>query len=401
VRRQIRQLSAELPASARFRQSSERELKLAPLSFAMHHQTFLALFREILSAPTAPFHEYHVAAAIRARISEMPHVALEEDGFGNLLATYRRGRGRARLAFGAHMDHPGWVRGVGKGGGQDGGKSEPEFLGGVPADRLDSHPVEWFGEFGMWRLPPFQLDGEGIVHGRACDDLAGCAAVLALFMELEHAGAEATVHGIFTRAEEVGFLGAVALAKGWPFAKASGSGGRGGSAEGVSFVSLETSAPRGGVRQGAGPVIRVGDRLSVFEDAVVAELVDAAIAEGLPHQRALLDGGACEATAMNLYGIPAAGISLVLGNYHNCPPDAGIACETISLADAKSMVKLIVATTRRLASGGARHGAKAQLKKRLAARSRQHRPHERAAARAWREHGTAPPFSGARGSKRA
>jgi len=356
----------------------------------MHHQTFHALFREILSAPTAPFHEYHVAAAIRARISEMPHVSLEEDSFGNLLATYRRGRRPARLAFGAHMDHPGWVRGVGTEARKADGPNEPEFLGGVPADRLDSHPVEWFGDFGMWRLPPFELDGEGLIHGRACDDLAGCAAILALFMELERAGSEATVHGIFTRAEEVGFLGAVALAKVWPFAKASGKGGSGRSSEGVSFVSLETSAPRGGVRQGAGPVIRVGDRLSVFEDAVVAELVDAATAEGLPHQRALLDGGACEATAMNLYGIPAAGISLVLGNYHNCPPDAGIACETISLADAKSMVKLIVATTRQLAAGGKREGAKAKLKKRLAARARQHRPHERAAARAWRINETPP-----------
>jgi len=345
----------------------------------MHHQTFLALFREILSAPTAPFHEYHVAAAIRARIAGMPHVSLEEDGFGNLLATYRRGRRPARLAFGAHMDHPGWVRGGGDRGGEGGGKAdgrgEPEFLGGVPAERLDSHPVEWFGDFGMWQLPAFELDGEGLVHGRACDDLAGCAAILAFFMELERAGAEATVHGIFTRAEEVGFLGAVALAKAWPFPR-----------PGVSFVSLETSAPREGVVQGGGPVIRVGDRLSVFEDAVVAELVDAATDTGIPCQRALLDGGACEATAMNLYGIPAAGISLVLGNYHNCTPDAGIACESISLADAKAMVKLIVATTQQLAAGGKREGAKAKLKKRLAARARHHRPHERAAARAWRRH---------------
>lgn len=328
----------------------------------MRHQRLVSLLRAVLSTPTAPYHEYHVARLVRERLAPLPHVSVEADAFGNLVARYRRGRKRAKLAFAAHMDHPGWVC----------HRGEPVFLGGVPEERLATHPLEWFGNFGMWRLEPFALR-EGIVSGRACDDLVGCAAILALFEVLEAAGAEATVYGIFTRAEEVGFVGAVELAKRWPLPK------------GVVFVSLETSAPRGGAVQGQGPVVRVGDRSSVFDDGVVAELLDAAAAEGIPHQRALLDGGSCEATAMNLYGVPAAGISVLLGNYHNCPPEKGIAEEFVALADVKSLVRLVVAASLRTASQGQRDGAKAKLRSRLEARLREHRPYERAARRAWEE----------------
>lgn len=326
----------------------------------MNHPSFVSLLRKVLSTPTAPFHEYRVAAVIRELIAPLPHVTVKEDAFGNLIATYRRGKKKPRLAFAAHMDHPGWVRHAGK----------EEFLGGVPADRLDTHPVEWFGDFGMWELTPFSLK-DGLVHSRVCDDLVGCAAIVAMFRELEEKEVEATVHGLFTRAEEVGFIGAIELAKTWPFP------------DGVCFVSLETSAPRGGAEQGKGPVIRVGDRMSVFHDGVTAELLDAAAGEKIGHQRALLDGGSCEATAMNLYGIPAAGISVLLGNYHNCPPESGIAAEFVSLDDVKNLVKLITATTIRMAHRKAGDSSKAQLKTRLEKRVRAHREYERAAAKHW------------------
>ena len=326
----------------------------------MHHQTFVSLFRDVLGTPTAPFHEYHVARLIRERIDEMQNVSVEEDSYGNLIAKYKRGRKKPRLAFAAHMDHPGWVR----------FKGEEKFLGGVPKERLDTHQIDWFGNFGMWRLAPFKLK-DGTIHSRVCDDLVGCAAILAMFMELEAKEEEATVYGIFTRAEEVGFIGSIELAKRWHLPK------------GVCFVSLETSAARGGAEQGKGPVIRVGDRISVFDDAVTTELVDAATENKIDHQRALLDGGACEATAMNLYGIPAAGISIVLGNYHNCPPEKGIAEENVSLKDAKNLVKLITATTMRLASSSSSASSKAQLRKRLEKRVRDHRKYEKAAEKDW------------------
>lgn len=325
----------------------------------MHHQRFLSLLKKILSTPTAPFHEYHVAAVLRECLEPLPHVKLSTDDFGNIVARYRRGRKKPHLAFAAHMDHPGWVR----------HGDEPVFLGGVPEERLDSHPVEWFGPFGMWQLKPFEYR-DGQVHSRVCDDLVGCAAIVALFTELEAAGDEVDVFGIFTRAEEVGFNGAVAMAKEWALPA------------GVRFVSLETSAPRGGAEMGAGPAIRVGDRTSVFDDAVTAELVDAATDGKIPFQRCLLDGGSCEATAMNLFGVPAAGISVLLGNYHNIPEGKGMAEEFVSLDDTKNLVKLILTTTRRMADTSS-IPSKAALKKRLNQRLRDHAKYRKAAEKFW------------------
>jgi endoglucanase len=112
-------------------------------------------------------------------------------------------------------------------------------------------------------------------------------------------------------------------------------------------------------------------------------LVDAGTEEKILHQRALLDGGACEATAMNLYGIPAAGISVILGNYHNCPPEKGIAEENISLDDAKNLVKLITATTIRMTKNKAADSSKAKLRKRLEKRVRDHARYDRAARKDW------------------
>ena len=123
--------------------------------------------------------------------------------------------------------------------------------------------------------------------------------------------------------------------------------------------------------------------MSVFHDGVTAELLDAAAGEKIGHQRALLDGGSCEATAMNLWGIPAAGISVLLGNYNNCPPESGIAAEFVSLDDVKNLVKLITATAIRTARRKTGDSSKAQLKTRLEKRVRDHRKYERAAAKHW------------------
>jgi endoglucanase len=333
----------------------------------MHHGKLLTLLRQILDCPTAPFHEYHVAAKIRELLAPMPHVSIDEDKFGNLIATYRRGRKKPHLAFAAHMDHPGWVP---KSGSQD--PDDLEFLGGVPKDRLTKGKVARFGEFGMWDLPAFELR-DGLIRSRACDDLIGCVEIVALFQELERLEVDATCYGLFTRAEEVGFVGAVHLAKSWPLD------------EQVRFVSLETSAPRGGAEMGSGPVVRAGDRMSIFDDAVTAELLQAATNESIPVQRCLLDGGACEATATQLYGIPSAGMSVLLGNYHNCAPDGGIDVEYVSLADVKAMIKLIVATTIKMAAGGNTKSAKASMRDRLEQRVRDHRIYDRAAKRAWKQ----------------
>ena len=280
----------------------------------------LDIARSILAQPTAPFHEDAVRAEILMQLAQCPHVTAEQDDFGNVIACYRRGSGEARYAFAAHMDHPAYVG--------------EEFLGGVPVEyRAKKPPVRDFGAFAMWDLPAFELRA-GRIFSRACDDLIGCTAIVALFYELEKTGAEACVHGLFTRAEEVGFVGAIRLAQ------------SGRVPTSLTVVSLETSSEKGGpAKMGAGVIVRVGDRTSIFDDAATASLVDAARAAAIPFQRCLMSGGTCEATAYQLYGYRSAGLCVALGNYHNCGPDKQIASEFVSVDDVAGMVRLMVAAT--------------------------------------------------------
>ena len=51
---------------------------------------------------------------------------------------------------------------------------------------------------------------------------------------------------------------------------------------------------------GNGPIVRVGDRLSIFDSGETARVMNVAAAQRIPVQRCLLDGGACEASAFPL-----------------------------------------------------------------------------------------------------
>ena len=68
-----------------------------------------------------------------------------------------------------------------------------------------------------------------------------------------------------------------------------------------------------------------------------------AAANNIPVQRCLLDGGACEASAYQMYGYRSVAASLGLGNYHNCAPDGTIQCEFVSVEDYANMVRLCLA----------------------------------------------------------
>ncbi len=313
----------------------------------MDTAAYLAIARAILSQPTAPFHEDAVRAEIERLLADCPHVRVVRDHFGNLVALYRRGKSKPRFAFAAHMDHPAYV-----------GRS---FLGGVPESyRKKKPPTEKFGPFRMWALPAFELRA-GNIRSRACDDLIGCACIVAMLRELEESGAECAAYGLFTRAEEVGFVGAMQLAESGVLPKS------------VTVVSLETSSVKGGpVKIGAGPIIRVGDRTSVFDSAATAQLQDAAKLTEIPHQRALMQGGTCEATAYALYGYRTAALCVALGNYHNCGPRDQIAPEYVSAQDALGMAQLCVAA----AKGGAADSL-GVLKLRLETRMDEHRKYFR------------------------
>lgn len=288
------------------------------------------ILKRILSKPTAPFHEYHVRAEIEALLKNCPHVKLKRDKFGNLLATYRNGKSKSRPTWvlGAHMDHPAFVRVPG------GKKSEFEFLGGVAKPEVEAGLAAGLrgkaqGAIATWKFPV------KITHTRieatACDDLIGCAILVATLWELGTLGISTTFHATFTRAEEVGFLGAWHLAQKWPFGKDD------------VFLSIETSRPVNGAVMGGGPIVRVGDRLSIFDSEGCAVLMTTAKEQGIRVQRCLLDAGACEASAMQAAGHRSCGVSVPLANYHNLAADRSIAPEHVMMSDVRATIDLLKA----------------------------------------------------------
>ena len=314
----------------------------------MQSADLLDIIRSILAQPTAPFHEDAVRAEILIQLAQCPRVSAAQDAFGNVVAQYRRGGGEARYAFAAHMDHPGYVfdpaapeaaESPGGGGNEPSEKSAAmpgapfscAFLGGVPREyREKNPPTRDFGAFAMWDLPACELR-EGRIYSRACDDLIGCSAIVALFRELEEKEVECSVYGLFTRAEEVGFVGAIRLAQSGIVPRT------------VTVISLETSSEKGGpARMGEGVVVRVGDRTSVFDPTATATLLQIAKAAEIPAQRCLMSGGTCEGTAYQLYGYRCGALCVALGNYHNCGPETQIAPEFVSLDDVAGMVRLMV-----------------------------------------------------------
>ncbi|CAN5537694.1 M42 family metallopeptidase [soil metagenome] len=319
----------------------------------MREKEMLGVVEALAKQPTAPFHEDAVREEIETQLREMPHVEFQRDAFGNVVAYYQRGRKRtAEWGLAAHMDHPGWVRGE---------EGEMEFLGSV-APRFRSDPKKKsFGDFEMWDLPSFQVR-DGHIHSRACDDLIGCAEILCVFRELEERGANVCCVGLFTRAEEVGFVGAIKLAKAEILPPS------------LTILSLETSTPRGTAEIGKGPIVRVGDKASTFDGPATARLLAAAVAEKIPVQRCLLDGGTCEATAYQLYGYTCAAASLALGNYHNVTPQGTIAAEFVAIDDFIGMVRLCQAVI--LGGGKVRDPQKA-LRKKLEENARGYRKYYR------------------------
>jgi endoglucanase len=215
----------------------------------------------------------------------------------------------------------------------------------------------------MWNLPDAEVGGKADAKGRlfaarACDDLAGVAAIVCMLEELIARKIEGHVIGLCSRAEEVGFAGVLAVCEnGWIPKDAA-------------VIGLETSkasAPGGGAPQGAGPVIRVGDRTGLFSPGLTHFITQAAghLADEdsqFVYQRKLMDGGTCNSTAFAAWGYDAAGMCVALGNYHNMTikgeigwnagvggkTGKGMASETIHLDDFAGMVAILVEAVKRI-----------------------------------------------------
>ena len=291
-------IPATLPNDA----AAERSLpeSAAPESPALD---FLA---RLGARPAVAFHENGVADAVRAVLAEIG-VSWRTDNFGNIIARIAGGDGDAAaaglppIAFMAHMDHPGFEV-IGRDGDclvarALGGVPAGAFAGGVPVQiilpdgrRIAAETAGPYPEAGgdddppprqvllqlptppafsipipspaVFDLPDFATEGEQLVM-RAADDLAGCGCILAALAALREAPAPGAVYGVFTRAEEMGLVGARLLAE------------AGSLPPDTLVVSLESSRALPGAEIGGGPVIRVGDAGSTFSYDAEAALIRA------------------------------------------------------------------------------------------------------------------------------
>ncbi|MGV3757887.1 MAG: M20/M25/M40 family metallo-hydrolase [Verrucomicrobiota bacterium] len=319
----------------------------------------------LMRCATAPYFEEEVRAVAESICLEQG-LDCERDNYGNLLVSYRKGGKTRPLALAAHLDHPGFEivkqlsprRWLAK---FRGGVGDDYFRAGVPLRLMPQQvkatlgkrvgkekvfeveatkAVEGQPEFVVWEMEDFAIR-KGIIHGRACDDLIGCAATLAAMVQLKQQRAAVNVIGILARAEEVGFHGALMVAE-QKLIPAN-----------ALIVSLETSRELPPVKMGQGVIIRVGDRSSIFDSDATRFLSEAAgelgkVDKKFLSQRALMSGGTCEGTAYQEYGYQTTALCVALGNYHNCASGNRIKAEYVSVADAEGMVKLLVASAKRM-----------------------------------------------------
>jgi putative aminopeptidase FrvX len=372
-------------------------MAISDVQRAEHHGWLLGLTQ----VPTVAGREQRVVAWIRQWVDARPELELTFDGGGNMHVACRDEAGvGAPVYFTAHLDHPAFTveRVLGPGTVQLG------FRGGVMEDyfraarvrihatggtftgalierisqtgsfpgylaELDDESADiGVGDIATWELPPARIE-DGLLHTHACDDLAALAAALAaydtLLLSWGAGSSRQNVRLLFTRAEEIGFIGAIAACREKTMP------------ENARVIALENSRSFDDSPIGGGPIVRVGDRLSVFSPGLTAAIAKRAeeIAGGAAPtasqklseapawkwQRKLMAGGACEATVFCTYGYEATCLCLPLGNYHNMgdlaavqagtnASPARIAPEFISVADFDGLVDLLVACGEKLES---------------------------------------------------
>lgn len=316
---------------------------------------------ELTSLPTASGLEDAVVGWVERWVGRRPDLILRRDSGGNVFVIQKGRKDLAPVLAVAHMDHPAFVVIS-----EDGGF---EFRGGVDAPYFRNARIEVVsrpegptgvvadydpdsgtgiarfvgrvgsGDIAMWRFGKTRLPRDRFA-APACDDLAGVAAALGALdrarsdKSLRHFGV------MLTRAEEVGLIGAIHAAKHRTIP------------EGARLLSIETSRELPNAPIGGGPILRIGDRATVFDPDLSNRIARAADAAGIRYQRKLMDGGGCEATAFGVYGYSATGLCLALGNWHNRGNLAAVEAgddtapvpmlEEISMSDFHGLVDLLL-----------------------------------------------------------
>lgn len=326
----------------------------------------LNLALTLTDIPTASGKEHKVIAFVESLVAQTPGLLLDRDTAGNLVLTLASAKVTDHPLFiTGHLDHPAFVveRMVAP------GTWEVSFRGGVMEVFFDQAPITLHtaggpvhavltgkcesgtpagdhylaqlnrptsksppnvprlepavGDIATWRLPPAEIDSQGLLHTLGCDDLAAVAAALVVMVLLAEQKNTHDVRLLLTRAEEIGFVGAIAACK----LKTMPAGSR--------VVALENSRSFADSPIGGGPIVRVGDRMSVFTPWLTSACAKAAEKTfgspstprasqtqsdiKRPWQRKLMAGGACEASVFCHHGYDATCLCLPLGNYHNMP----------------------------------------------------------------------------------
>lgn len=352
------------------------------LRTAIIKSTSFEILSDLAKFPVTSYWEAGPAAYVRDRAMSVG-LEVSVDQWGNVLVekpgTDRMSSG---IAFVAHMDHPGYevvaqrddqlvlktLGGMGIAAGTEGTailvidafgrrinatvtgaeKTEGELqkarelAGWLGTDtvyaRLD-------GDHDLGRLPlpavpdlPDCIIDDDLVRMRAADDLAGCAAILTALEMVAESPFAGSVYGLFTRAEEVGLIGARLVAEDELIPK------------NTVIVSVETSSALPGAEIGQGVVIRTGDRTATFDYEAEVYLNTAverirSSDQGFKVQRQLMSAGGCEAAAFKAYGYKVTGLALPLGCWHN-RGESGVELEIISTNDFLGETLLIVETSK-------------------------------------------------------
>lgn len=342
------------------------------------------LLLQLTALPTASGRESSVMSFVRDWVQRRRGLKLQRDEAGNLLITRSDCEAAQRpVVFVAHMDHPAFV--LRKTIDDTGRRVEAEFRGGVeesyfrgsrvrlwkagkpgiagtvvetrfdPAKRydktatieLDERAATQPGQIGTWDLPAPRIE-DGRLIAPVCDNLAGVASALAALDRVRSGRShDIDLRVLLTRAEEVGFVGAVSACKHHTLPRAS------------RIVVLENSRAYDESPSGGGTILRVGDRTSTFDADVTRRLgVAAGRLENadppLKWMRRLMPGGTCEATAFVAFGYRAGCVCLPLLNYHNMDTATGrIASESVAVSDYEATVRLLTEATQQLATGSA------------------------------------------------
>lgn len=360
------------------------------------------LLLQLTAIPTAAGREGRLVSFINDWLSARDDIRMDADPSGNLTVSFIEPPDDAPpVYFTAHLDHPAFVveRIIAP------ATLELAFRGGVMDDYFNdarvevitqddvSHPGKLIEktepttespykhyicelddpcdsvttqDIARWLLPMPEIK-DGQIHTVACDDLAAAACMMIAFDNIRAERADgkhkADVRLLFTRAEEVGFIGALAAVRHNTIP------------QDAKVIALENSRAFPEAPIGGGPIVRVGDRLTIFSPRLTDDIARIAedIAGGpaspkasqkqadMPKwkwQRKLMAGGACEATVFCHAGLDATCVCLPLGNYHNMAnldeaqagtienPKPGR--EYVALADAQGMIDLLTACGSRL-----------------------------------------------------